>query len=313
MPSELESLIDEHAPSAPAATPANPASSAPAKPTTPDVPRGTQAASPAEQRRLLKLIVDRKEEDFDLDDHWNDEAKRKDLVALLQKGKAFTRVRDDAIAERDKFVLGALKKQGFEWTEDASLEGGLKFTKAQVAAAAAEATPSEKREIQGDSLAELEAKARDGDAAAIVEWTKRENERRFKEFQEQQGKDATKREQDGKLAEYKRYVHGKASAAMDEEAAAFEGLPDEVVQAIFKAANDAAAKPGATPQHAVDYIKQRAAALRTAIDGRVKKTLSEVKPTKEAPPVHGGSPAGSGKKKPDDDDLDGLIDEAFKP
>ncbi len=325
MSSDLNSIIDEHAPSPSAATPTP---STTAKPTTsaPATPAATSTPAPASSEWWkTKYKVDREEKDLDLQETFKDESKRTEFISAYQRGLNADREIKRVRAERDGEILGFLKEQGFDWTPDEKAPGGLKFTARQVAAAkaavAANADPEAKAEAQGATLAELEKKAREGDPDAIVEWTKRDNERRFKEWQENQQKAKEAEEKSRQEGEYKdrlkRYTDfvytelGK-SFASQEIKDAFADLSEDTLKDIFAAAAQRALAPKGKPQDAIDYVKRRAAELSSVVESRTKRTLETARPASTPPAVHGGSPAGNGKKNTKQDDLDALIAEAVR-
>lgn len=316
MSSELDSLIDEHAPSA-AATPASSSKPAPAA-----TPAGTSApAASSSEWWKTKYKLDREEKDLDLQETFKDEAKRTQFISAYQRGLNADREIARTIKERDEYVLGILKEQGIDYAPDEAARGGLRFTAKQVAAAkaavAADPDPAAKAAAKEMDLSELEAKAKGGDPEAIVEWTKRENERRFKAWQEEQKKSKEaeeKAKQDGeyqsRLKRYQDYVYSELAKSIEAEKAAFEGLSEDTLKDIFAAAAQRAMTPKGKPQDAVDYVKRRAEELKSVIETRTKQTLETAKPGPKPPPVHGGSPAGSGtNKNKNTSDLDELIEE----
>ncbi len=289
----LQDVIDKALPATPAAAPApsapaasTPAPAAPAPSAAPSTNGQQTPAQTAEERRILKLKVDRNEEDFDWDEHWKDEKKREEAKGWLQTGKAHPRILQSEIKRnieaRDQWFLDSLKEQGIEWDTDDKVKLGIRLRAKAVATAAA--NPQDKE------FADLVEKAKAGDPESILEVARRER----KMDEEKRAADQRRADEETRTTRQKAEREQSISnAAVDaiEAHEAFKGLDEKIANpaknVIFTMATELARSKNYPVESVPDLVTKAISAFEAVVNAKVAaKTPAAPKPL----PVLGGAP-----------------------
>ena len=298
----------------------------------------TPAAAAAQAKRLLKLkLLDDKEEDFDIDEHYADEAKRAKLVADLQLGRshshllskaeraAHAKAIEDAKASWNKF----LQRKGFDIVEDKNDEDGWNVV--QRGKSAASTDPLDvlavedadlKKKINESQVVDPTWLSRRLDIAEertklLAGRTKSEAVSDFEKRQSDAARASERQENSRKADEF---LLGDIDKAIAARTKSFEGMSDakkaRLREAAKSAGKQAFSKAGnVPPAQAWEAVLNaaRAAVKEEADDADALRAhaLRGLPPVKEPPtsaPLLGGAPSGpSSKAKSFDEEYDRLV------
>lgn len=251
-----------------------PAAAAP--PTSAPAPVTTPPATPWK----FKVKVDREEREIDAEAELKDEQRREAFRIAYQKGLAH-----DSVVERERRkaygdFFEALSQQGYEWEQDASAPGGVRFKpKAAPAAATQAASPA-------DDDADLRDGLDKGDVNAVLTAA----ERRFKRELERRETEAKKaREQEEqKTQAQRRYESIRQSAidAIEAQKAFFDGIPDERANPIRSRIYSSIVQEAVSGRYPAEEIPSRVKAAIEDLGGFVSARI----PKKEPPPAPPAAP-----------------------
>jgi hypothetical protein len=270
-----------------------------------DVPVETppeQEAAPDPNRRVLTYKYNREEQEIDLDRLATDEAYQAEVREYVEKGRGLEQTSkriEQVRQETQQATVEWLRSQGYSFTQ--TPEGEWSLVPPQTATAA----ERPQSEAPATDFAELEKRAAEGDAEAILDLIKATRSSvessKAAAVQEVEARLERERRQRVQSKEYERqaaFVRQQIEDTIERRAKSFDSSPmkDHWLEMVRREAFNKATEQGATIEDVVARVETYANALDRERTETLRRHQVPATPVNPAPPVPGGGPPG---KQPD--------------
>jgi len=290
-----------------------------ARPPETPAPTTPPAEAPKPAQKVVKFRVDHGDVEVDLDAEYADEQRRAALAEKLRKGTAFDAVMPRERERGQQEAIAWFQSQGYTVSRDPQT-GQMKV----VAPQASQPAPAPAQDSPPRDLADLKARAREGDAeaiAALIEYTDsratqaEKTARDLEAWRKQQEAAEAKRAEEARQYAYAQQVAAQVLPPLNALAEEFKGIPAIAgMIAELRATSAEQAGYGVPPERLVAQINAFGATLRGLRSATTPAApAQQARPAASPPPfVPTGSGATSGgNQKPKPRTPDELLEESF--